>query len=262
MKKLFISFSLLLSLGAHAQLKEGKVVYERLMQMRRPPDMSKEMRNLLPPTRKDNFELLFGNNQSLWQVIPDPDGDNGTVTGPGMVFRMAGNDDVIHFNFISGKRTDQREIFDRQYLVEDSVQKLLWKLSDETRTFLGYSVRKATAQRIGTRSLLSMENGQMKRQQVADTSAITAWFTSEIPIAAGPQEFQGQLPGLIVELDLNNGQVVYKAVEISPKINVASIREPRGGKRITGAEFTKERERLMEEMRRNNPGGNTIIRIN
>jgi hypothetical protein len=65
-----------------------------------------------------------------------------------------------------------------------------------------------------------------------------------------------------LELDINNGRVVYKAVEFSAKVNASNIKEPKGGKRITADEFTKEREKLMEEMRRNNPGGNRTIRIN
>ncbi len=109
---------------------------------------------------------------------------------------------------------------------------------------------------------MTMENGEMKRQEVMDTSNIVAWFTPDISVPAGPQEFQGQLPGLILELDINNGRTVFKAVEFSAKVNASNIKEPKGGKRITADEFTKEREKLMEEMRRNNPGGNRTIRIN
>jgi hypothetical protein len=63
-------------------------------------------------------------------------------------------------------------------------------------------------------------------------------------------------------LSINNGRTIYKAVEVSPKVNIASIKEPKGGKKITAEEYNKERDKLMEEMRRNNPGGNRTIRIN
>lgn len=72
-----------------------------------------------------------------------------------------------------------------------------------------------------------------------------------MPVPAGP-EFKGQLPGLILELNMNNGRVVYHALEISTKVNPASIKEPKG-KRITAAEFNKARDKEMEEMRRNMP---------
>lgn len=241
-------------------MKEGKVIYERTMQMRRLA--GDEAASMIPPTRKDNYELLFGNNQSLYQVIPAPDGDGGTMTAPGVVIRMAGMNDVIYYNFAAGKRIDEREMFDREFLIEDTVEKLAWKISEETKTILNYSTQKATAQRIGNRWQMSMENGQMKREQVADTSVITAWFTTAIPVSAGPGDYQG-LPGLILELELNRGRAVYKAIEISPKVSVSSIKEPKGGKKLTAAEFALEREKLMEEMRKNMPAnGSRNIRIN
>ena len=63
-------------------------------------------------------------------------------------------------------------------------------------------------------------------------------------------------------MTINNGRTVFKAIEINPKVNVASIKEPKGGKRMSTAEFNKERERLLEEMQKNNPGGNRVIRMN
>lgn len=257
MKKILFSLLLVSAFAAQAQMKEGKVVYERSMQMRI-RGMSTEAAAIVPESRKDNFELMFGNNQSLWQVIPGEDGNNSTFSGPGMVIRIAGNTDVIYTNFSTNKRVDQRDIMDREYLVEDTLRKLQWKISDETKSMLGYTARKAVAQRVAPQLRTTMENGQMKREETMDTSVIVAWFTSDIPVPAGPPEFGGQLPGLILELNVNNGRQIYKALEISPKVNVAQIKEPKGGKRMTSAEFIKEREKLMEEMRKNNPGGNRI----
>jgi GLPGLI family protein len=113
MKKILFLFCLLASFFVNAQVKEGKVVYERTMQMQRPRDMDEEMARMIPPSRKDNFELMFGNNQSIWQVIPNPDGDNNTFTGGGgnVVVRMAGNNDVIYHDFATAKRTDILGVF-------------------------------------------------------------------------------------------------------------------------------------------------------
>jgi len=261
MKKILLAALLLSAVASQAQMKEGKVVYERTMQFQFRAS-NPEIAPQLPPSRKDHFELTFGNSQSLWQNIPAAEGDGGTISGPGFVFRMAGQNDVIHFNFGSGKRLDQREMFDREFLVEDSVRKLPWKLTEETKEILGQKVRKATAQRIEERPRVSMVNGEMKREMAMDTTALVAWFATSIPVPAGPQEFGGSLPGLILELDVNNGRTVYKAIELSPKVNLSAIKEPKGGKRMTAAEFSKERDALLEEMRKNNPGGNRTIRIN
>lgn len=108
---------------------------------------------------------------------------------------------------------------------------------------------------------MSMENGQIKREQVADTSLITTWFATTIAVPAGPGDYQG-LPGLILEVVLNRGRAVYKAVEISPKVSVNSIKAPRNGKKVTPSEYAIERDKLMEEMRKNMPANGRRIQIN
>ncbi len=50
-------------------------------------------------------------------------------------------------------------------------------------------------------------------------------------------------------------------MEISPKVDVAKIKEPSKGKKVTAEEFAKEREKLMQEMMQNNGGpGMRVIR--
>lgn len=261
MRKLLFCTMLLFSILGHAQMKEGKVIYERTIQMQfRRMNINPEMAENLPKERKEKFELSFTGKHSLWESAVEMDDENDVVEGGGpnrTVMRFAGNNDVVYHNFETGRRIDQRELNTKNFIVEDSIQKLKWKLGGETKTILGQTVQKATAERIGTRSIMAMENGEMKRQQVADTTIITAWFVPGIPVPAGP-EFQGQLPGLILELDMNNGRIVYKALELIAKVNAGAIKEPKGGKKITPAEFDKEREKMFEEMRQNMPPGMQI----
>ena len=266
MKKLLLSAAVLLGLFAQAQTKEGRVVYERVFQLpTRIFNADPSIAHQIPKSRTDQFELLFGNNQSLWQYLPNAnqEGDPGTFASGGVVIRMAGvgANSTSYHNFEKGIRIDQREVADRSYIVTDSINKLKWKLTDETKTILNFTARKAISQRIQPQSRMTMENGEMKRTTIMDTAVVVAWFTTEIPVAVGP-EYQGQLPGLILELDVANGQSVYKAIEFSPKVTISKIREPKEGKKMTAAEFTKEREKIMEEMRRNMPNnGNMQFRM-
>ena len=244
-------------------MKEGRVLYERVMQTpMRAFNLDPAIAAQIPKSRTDQYELLFSSNQSLWQFLPSAanDGDANTFASGGVVLRLAGaSNDITYLNFEKGIRIDQREVLEKAFVVTDSIRKLEWKLSDETKTVLNYTVHKATAKRISTRIQMTMENGEMKRTPYQDTATVVAWFTTEVPVPAGP-EYGGQLPGLILELDIANGQTVYKAIEVSPKVNTAKIREPKEGKKVTAAEFTKERDKLMEEMRKNAPSGN-VFRI-
>ena len=93
MKKLFVSIAICCSVFVQAQIKEGRVVYERTFQL--PTRLfggNAEIAAQLPKSRTDQYELLFGNNQSLWQYLPDAtnEGDPGTFASGGMVIRFAG----------------------------------------------------------------------------------------------------------------------------------------------------------------------------
>lgn len=253
----------LLILSASGQQKQGKVVYERTVQMQmRMMGMGDDMEHVLPRQRKDKLEVLFANDKSLRRTVEDETPDENTGEGGGMQIRMmvAGANDISFINFATGQVTEQREFAGKDYIIADSIHKLSWKLTGETSTILNYPCQKAVSQRIGKRMMMSMENGQMKRQEVADTSNITAWFTPSIPVPAGP-EYQGQLPGLILGIDINNGRTVYKAIEVSEKTDLAVIKEPTKGKKLSAEAFAKERDKMMEEMQRNTGGRGQTIRI-
>ena len=263
-KTIFSLLALATMFAATAQQKEGKVIYSRTMQMQiQIADGNEALQRAMPRSRTDKFELIYGNNKSIYQRI-DEEISSDEAVGNGMQIRMVaqGANDIVYYDFATASRTDQREIFDKKFIVTDTISKLNWKLTGETKTILGYLTQQATAQRVGLRMQMNMENGKMERREVVDTTNLTAWFAPDIAIPAGP-DVPGQLPGLILALDLNNGRVVYQALEVSPKANIAAIVPPTKGKKVTPAEFRTERDKMMAEMQKNNGGrGNQVIRMN
>jgi len=264
MKKIvFAALGLLTANVLHAQQKEGKVVYERTMQMQIHINDNDQLASMLPKSRTDKFELSFGNNQSLFKHV-DEDQQNDEFGGNGMNIRMVGPgmDDIIYCNYDKAGKVEQREMLGKKFLVSDSIRKLNWKLGDDTKTIAGYVCRKAVAQRYGKRMTMNMENGVMEKKEISDTTNIVAWFTMDIPVSAGP-EVPGQLPGLILALDMNDGRMTYVATSISQKVDLAAIKEPSKGKKVTPEEFVIERNKMMDEMQKNNQGGNgrNVIRI-
>lgn len=265
MKLLYTTIAIFLSLFAWAQQKQGTVIYERTTQVQmRFAGANDEMEQVIPKTRTDKFELSFANNQSLWKMAPqDNTDDDNSFGGNGVQIRMviAGSNDVLYCNFDAAKKVERKEFFDKKFIVEDSIQPLKWKLSDETKTILNHLCRKATATQYNKRMMMNVDNGKIERKEVQDTSNIVAWFTTDIPVSAGPAEFQGQLPGLILEMNIHDGRQIFKVLDISEKTDVASIKEPSGKKRYTTEEFNKERDKMMEEMQKNNQGGQRVFRF-
>ena len=268
MRKILIAGWLVLSVSlVQAQQKKGTVTYERVSQMQARFNIN-GVDQVVPQTRKDNFELTFGNNQSLWKAAEqendDPNSNFSTFSDGGARVHMivAGSNDVLYCNFETGKKTEKKEFLDKTFIIDDSVRSLKWKMTGETKTILNMPCMKATATNISTRTMMTMDDGKMERKEVQDTANIIAWFTSSIPVSAGPAEYQGQLPGLILEMDVNNGRQTYMATGFSEKADLAIIKEPTGKKHYTPDEFKKEREKMMKEMEQNNQGGHRVIRMN
>ncbi|HOZ69437.1 MAG TPA: GLPGLI family protein [Chitinophagaceae bacterium] len=267
MKKLLL-FGMALSLAISnltAQQNQGKVTYNRTVKLQMSfAGMPGGLEQQLPSSRTDKYELVFGNNQSLWkQGEQEPEEEQSFGDG-GMQIRMvvAGSNDVLYCNFDNSRRVEKREMFDKTFIVDDTITKLKWKMTGESKTILNHNCMKAEAVRISKRMTMNMDNGKMERKEIDDTAKIVAWFAMDIPVSAGPSEFQGQLPGLILELDVRNGDQVYLANSIAETADLAVIKEPTGKKKYTQEEFKKEREKMMEEMNQNNGGNRRVIRMN
>ncbi len=265
MKKINLVFiALFMAAAGFGQVKDGRILFERTTQMQiRIAEENPAFQNMIPKERKDRYELLFTAGKSLWQpVVDNNQGDEmsfGDGAGARIVMRMPGSDDITFHNIAESRKVEQRELGGKTFIVADNVNKLNWKVEGETKSILGYPCMKATSQRTQQSMRMNMDNGKMTRESVTDTMNIVAWFTNEIPGSFGPESYQGQLPGSILELDINNGRSRYVALEVSPKTDVAKIKEPTKGKKLTADEFAKEREKLFSEMQQNSGGGNRIM---
>lgn len=264
---LLAAVSLFTISSLHAQSSQGKVTYERISKLQisfagLPGGMEQQM----PTTRTDKFELTYGNNQSLWKQAENEAEDDGgsfqTEGGANIRMIVAGSNDVLYSNLETGKKVESREMMDKVFIVEDSISKLKWKMAGETKVILGHNCMKATSSRVSKRTMMNMDNGVMEKKEIEDTSLIIAWFATDIPVSAGPSEFQGQLPGLILEMDIKDGTQVFKAISISEKADLSVIKEPTGKKRYTRAEFKEAVDKMLSEMNQGGGGNRRVIRMN
>jgi hypothetical protein len=112
---LFPCLGLLLAGSLSAQQKEGKVIYERAVQLQMTMAMQGGEPQTTTTTRTNKFELNFANNQMSWkQMEEEIQAEEG---GGGMVIRNFGNspDDITFCDFSQSKRVEQRDFMDKQF---------------------------------------------------------------------------------------------------------------------------------------------------
>jgi GLPGLI family protein len=241
-KKILLTVHLFTALlAAHAQVKEGRVVYERKINMhRRLEDPS--MKSMVPEFNISKVELLFSSDESLLRNIKEEEDIRDQAgqdnNGPVIRMRFGGGDDQTYKNYSEEKMIQQREMGPKKYIIEDSFPRQSWKLEADTQTIKGHLCKKAAC----------------KGQQ---GNAIIAWYAEDIQSPSGPEVYGG-LPGLILRLDSNDGEMVYTAVEISGAFDRKLVQAPTDGKKITRAAFKKMME---EQFGESGPGGRATIRI-
>jgi len=247
MKQLFSLFITgLLGSACMAQVTEGKVIYERTSEVTSFSRMggSSEVETKV---NKDvsTYQLLFNNKHALLEVLPDmnqmANDDNNRV------IRIGASQGRVFTDLENSRTLTESELAGSSYLVEGEPRTLNWKLTAESKTILGYKTQKAVGKDYVVSRVPTMENGVMKMVERGDSVEVVAWYTTAIPVQAGP-DFPSQLPGLILELKLENGKEVYTATEVSKKYNAAALKAPTKGKRITESDFEKEMAKVRESM--------------
>lgn len=221
---------------------EGVIVYsEKIDLHRRLPEDRQQYKDMIPQFRTTRFELVYTENESMYSVAKDQDADEAAGSGGGMRFRMGNASRDVYKNLDEGRMVDSREFMTKQFLIKGDEEEFKWKIAEGQKMILDYMCLKAT---------------------FSDTAdSYVAWFTPQIPIANGPAEYGG-LPGMILELDVNEGERTSLAVEVrADEIDKSLLKEPKKGKEVTDEEFREIVREKMKEMRaqRQQGDGHPII---
>jgi GLPGLI family protein len=265
MKKIQLVLGLLIALTslttvATAQMKEGKISYERKINMHRNlPDP--QMKSMVPEFRTDKFELIFNENVSLFRSVvdeeaPDPFANaGGGGGGMRMNFRMPTAN--TYTDMAKQMQYEERAFFEKEFLIIDSLKQYKWKLSEETKTIAKQLCKKATTMITSPQMRMRVSIGGAGNN--TDTTANTprapketelvVWYAENIPVSFGPDNYSG-LPGVIMEIDQDNGATVTTAVEVSAKYPKKELVAPTKGDKMNRAQFQESMQKLMQDMQR------------
>jgi GLPGLI family protein len=276
MKKIQIVVGLLIALTSitttvAAQMKEGKISYERKINMHRNlPDP--QMKSMIPEFRTDKFELIFNESVSLFRSVvddeaPDPFANaGGGGGGMRMNFRMP---TANTFTDVTKQlQYEERAFFEKEFLIVDSLKQYKWKLSEETKTIAKQLCKKATTMITAPQIRMRISRGGENNTDTAANTPrapketeLVVWYAENIPVSFGPDNYSG-LPGVIMEIDQDNGATVTTAVEVSTKYPKKELVAPTKGEKMNRAQFQENMQKLMQDMQRGGGGmGGMRIRV-
>lgn len=232
-----------------AQNNEGKIIYDESVKVEIdiPEEHREQLVGLLPEAQTAKKLLLFNPSESIYKDAEDQETEEVVEAGSessGMKIKMvmARPDNQLYKNISDQKVIEKDEIMGRYFRIVDDLPSFPWKLGNKSKSILGYSC----------------QNALMNH----DGHEVEAWFAPQIPISNGPMQF-GQLPGMILELDIDNGQIHVVASDIQfQTLDKNAIEKPASGKKVSREKFIEieaEKQKEMEE-EYGGDGGRMIIR--
>ena len=242
MKKLFfLSLFMTVSTMIFAQNTEGIITFEEKINLHRRLQ-DEQMKAIVPEFRSSNMMFYFKGEECIYKPDENEEDEETNAGGGGMSMRFRRPQGETYRNLATGNQISTREFTGKKYLIADSLKQRAWKIGTETKKIAGYDCTKATF------------------KDTAQKADVIAWFTMDLPLAAGPQTY-GALPGMILEVDSNNGEVLISAKKIEfKKLKDKDIAVPTKGEKTTQADFRKKMEEWMKANGGRGGNGRMIIR--
>lgn len=211
------------------------------------PEQMAQIQASLKKQMEQNYILSFNQTESTWKKEESLGGGPATASAGGAVFMVAssGEGSTLYKNIAAQTYVQEQEMMGKEYLIQDKMTPSEWELSGETKKIGNYTAQKASFSRIVDSKRFS--TGMTEMENVKDTVHVTVWFTPEIPVAHGPENYYG-LPGLILEVQNQGRTLICEKIELNPAANPVVIERPSKGKEITQAEFRTVQEEGMKQM--------------
>jgi GLPGLI family protein len=160
-------------------LYAGKVEFEKKVNMHKfieDDSWTREFKDKMPVYRVSYYDYFFDSTSSVFKAgreLPEDKWRNFWGTS-------SGDENIFHSDFAKGTTSEMKQVYEKKFLMQDSLLNIEWRITDEIRTIAGFDCRKAVG-------------------RFLDSLYVIAFYTDQITAPGGPGPYQG-LPGMILGL--------------------------------------------------------------
>ncbi|MEO8111814.1 MAG: GLPGLI family protein [Ginsengibacter sp.] len=126
----------------------------------------------MPKFKTGYYTFTFAGNKSIYKF------DHWAEQKIPSFMTKSDEENTWYYDYNTGKYDIQKNVYGSNFNIEDSIPKLQWRLTNESRVIAGFNCRKAVS-------------------QIFDSVYVFAFYTDEILIPGGPVSING-LPGTIL----------------------------------------------------------------
>jgi GLPGLI family protein len=162
-------------------------------------DWAEQMGDKLPVFKKEYYDFTFADNKSMYAYNRLEDKEKYPE------WMRAQNKVTCFTDFGAGKINVVKELYGSTFNLEDTMQKIEWRLVNENRNIAGFNCKKAVG-------------------KIFDSVYVFAFYTEEIMIPGGPNTISG-LPGMIMGLTIPRLFTSWIATKVSVNnVNISIIK--------------------------------------
>ncbi len=204
MKNKMFAFALLLLVApvtkAQQFINKGSIEFEVTTNVKKTMGNESyldELKATMPTFKTAYYKYIFADNKSIYKFDHY---DEKKAKMPEFLTR--GEDDNNWYtNFTAGEFIKQKSMWGTLLNLKDSIVKIDWKISNESRMIAGFNCRKAVG-------------------KILDSVYVFAFYTDEITISGGPCTING-LPGMIMGVTIPR---LYVSM-LATKLSVTDVKE-------------------------------------
>lgn len=220
--------SLFISITATAQTNfldkvsiefEKKVAYWGLIKDLN-PEWFERSKDRSPKEVISYYNFTGDANRSIYKQTREP------VIPRGMWYESFAENSIVYNDYKTATVTASKPVFEQTFLLQDSIQKVTWKYTNDTRNIAGFECRKVVG-------------------FLNDTTGFYAFYTDEIMISGGPESITG-LPGMILGLAVPSLHTTWFATKVELGNN-KEITPPSKGKKTSRKAYTDTISKLVKD---------------
>ena len=267
MIKVVVGSFLLLGFFVNAQEFQGKAEYfsKRIQKMQvnkapeeqgMSPEMEKAFQEAMKSATEKQYSLSFTKSECLYEEVEQLEKPEAQATG-GVTFKIAfSGEGKKYLNLKENKSITEDEIFGKEFLIVEPLDKPNWKLVNETKKIGEYNCYKAELLIQVTEKQIEEYKEFLKKEETKPSlfkmeepkdKVIIAWYTPEIPVSFGPNNYWG-LPGLILEINEDETIILCSKVTLSNK-EKTKIKVPNTGDKVTQKKFDEIQKKKTDSMK-------------
>jgi GLPGLI family protein len=186
------------------------------------PEWYDFIKDRLPQNAVTYHEFIGDSTRSIYK--PGKEAKFDMYSG----YRPVADKNIVFTDFRNGQIIAQKPVYEETFLVQDSVSKIKWRITPDTRNIAGFECRKA----VGI---------------LDDSVAVFAFYTDELMISGGPEGIHG-LPGMILGVGVPRLHTTWFATKVDvANVNMAVVAPATKGKKVDRATMMKALDKILRQ---------------